>query len=91
MGLYCRLDGAGCRDIGLRDVEGHWELNLIGTNLNYEISAGNCTNFNGTYQNLPGTSITGSPTSVQDIAGVDEAVCFVERGHQLWLEFICRM
>ncbi|MFV8816255.1 TonB-dependent receptor [Haliea sp. E17] len=76
--------------IGLRAADGAWEVNLIGKNLNDEITAGNCTNFNGQYGNVPGTIITGSPTGERGIGGVDEAVCIAERGRELWLKVTIR-
>ncbi len=76
--------------IGIRAENGAWEVSLIGKNLNDEITAGNCTNFNGQYGNLPGTIITGSPTGQVGVAGVDEVVCIAERGREVWLNFTLR-
>ncbi len=77
--------------ISLRDADDRWQVDLIGKNLTDEITAGNCTNFNGQYSNLPGTIITGSPTGAQGIGGIDEAVCITERGRELWLKFTYRI
>ena len=70
---------------GLRRDDGAWEVSLIGKNLNDEITAGNCTNFNGALGNTPGTSLTGSPTGQLGLAGVDETTCIAERGREIWL------
>ncbi len=77
--------------VGVRDADGRWEVSVIGKNLNDEITAGNCTNFNGAYGNSPGTIITGSPTGAQGIAGVDEVTCITERGREIWLKFVYRL
>jgi len=71
--------------LGLRDANDAWQVSLVGKNLNDEITAGNCTNFNGLAGNVPGTSITGSPTGAQGIAGIDELTCIAERGREIWL------
>lgn len=76
--------------LGLRAADGAWEVQLIGKNLNDEITAGNCTNFNGQYGNLPSTIITGSPTGQQGVGGVDELVCIAERGREIWLKVTIR-
>ena len=76
--------------LGLRAASGAWEVSLVGKNLNDEITAGNCTNFNGVVGNVPGTILTGSPTGQRGIAGVDETVCIPERGRELWLELKLR-
>lgn len=77
-------------NIGVRAENGAWEVNLIGKNLNDEVTAGNCTNFNGVYGNLPTTLTTGSPDGSRGIAGVDELTCIAERGRQLWLKVTIR-
>lgn len=76
--------------LSLRDAENAWQIELIGKNLNDEVTAGNCTNFNGAMANTPGTIITGSPTGALGIAGVDEATCIAERGRELWIRLTLR-
>ncbi|TGD74553.1 hypothetical protein E4634_04925 [Mangrovimicrobium sediminis] len=77
--------------LGLRDADGNWEISLIGKNLTDEITAGNCTNFNGVYSNLPGSIVTGSPDGVQGFGGKDELACITDRGRELWVKFVYRI
>jgi len=77
-------------NLSLSDSEGAWQISLIAKNLEDEITAGNCTNFNGLLGNIPGTVITGSPTDQRGIAGVAEHSCIPERGREVWLRLTLR-
>jgi iron complex outermembrane receptor protein len=66
----------------LNGPDDRWELALIGKNLGNQLTAGNCTTSN--FQNgLLGGFVTGG--TVRGPAGVDEVLCFTDRGRELWI------
>jgi iron complex outermembrane receptor protein len=67
----------------LQGKDDHWELSLIGKNLNNALTSGNCVNLNAANGQILGGQNTG--TNTRGPAGVDEVTCFVDRGRELWV------
>ena len=74
--------------ITLQGPNKHWEVALIGKNLNDALTCGTSTNLNHANGQVLGGQITGG-TGVGP-AGIDEVTCFVDRGRELWLRFTVR-
>jgi iron complex outermembrane receptor protein len=60
-----------------------WEVSVIGKNLTDKLTTGNCTNLNYQGGQILGGQITGG--TGRGPAGVDELVCNVDRGREVWL------
>jgi hypothetical protein len=60
-----------------------WELAVIGKNLTDKLTTGNCTNLNYQGGQILGGQVTGG--TGRGPAGVDELVCNVDRGREVWL------
>lgn len=81
---YAKVDAR----IALRDARGAWEVALIGTNLNNEITAASCFNANLNGAVIFGGQISGAENGGP--AGDDYKVCAPERGRAVWLQFTYR-
>jgi outer membrane receptor protein involved in Fe transport len=69
--------------IALRGAGNAWEVALIGSNLENEITTGNCVNGNLANGVIFGGQLDGGP--VGGPAGVDELACNAEPGRAVWV------
>jgi iron complex outermembrane recepter protein len=74
--------------VALQGPNKHWEVALIGKNLNDALTTGTCTNLNHSNGQILGGQVTGGTATGP--AGIDEVTCFVDRGRELWLRFTVR-
>ncbi|PCI42822.1 MAG: hypothetical protein COB51_12375 [Moraxellaceae bacterium] len=79
--------------IALHGADDNWQLALMGTNLEDQITTGNC--FNQDFQDGLGIPISNQltgPVGENGVgpAGSDELYCAAERGRSLWTKFTLR-
>jgi iron complex outermembrane receptor protein len=72
----------------LKDSRNRWEFAIIGKNLTDKITTHSCSPANIANGAVLGGQITGSTT--RGPAGVDELLCFMDRGRETWLRVTFR-
>jgi len=72
----------------LKPASNHWEIALVGKDINNKITAGNCSSANYANGALLGGEITGG--TGRGPAGIDEVGCFTDPGRELWLRVTVR-
>jgi iron complex outermembrane receptor protein len=67
----------------LKGKNDRWELALIGRDLNNEVTRSTCASTNIAGGLIFGGEITGG--TARGPAGIDEVICYIDRGRELWV------
>jgi iron complex outermembrane receptor protein len=74
--------------IALKGRQDRWEVSLVGRDLNNALTSSTCANANLAGGLLFGGEFTGGTT--RGPAGIDEVICYVDPGREVWLTVTLR-